>query len=57
MLSAKTLVAIEVEVRGQDLVVTSLGAGARDWFKHAPWDVGASTLVSDLVCAEERLRL
>ena len=49
LLSSKTLLAMEVEVQGDDLVVRTLGSGAKDWFTNAPWEVCKGVLLRELV--------
>ena len=49
LLSSKTLLVIEVEVQGDDLVVRTLGSGAQDWFADAPWEVSKGVLLRELV--------
>ena len=36
-------------MQGGELVVNRLGAGAQDWFAHAPWDVCSGVLLRELV--------
>lgn len=50
---SKTLVCIEVEAADGRLVVRGLGAGARDWFAGAPWQVGDGTLLRDLLHVDD----
>ena len=52
LLSSKTLLAMEVEVQGDDLVVRTLGSGAKDWFTNAPWEVCKGVLLRELVHAD-----
>ena len=49
LMSAKTLVAMEVELQGDELVIQTLGAGAQDWFANAPWEVCKGILLRELV--------
>ena len=43
---------MEVEVQGDDLVVRTLGSGAKDWFTNAPWEVCKGVLLRELVHAD-----
>jgi len=52
LLSSKTLVAMEVDLQGDQLVVRTLGLGAQDWFANAPWEVCKGTLLRELVHAD-----
>jgi len=49
LMSAKTLVVMEVELQGEELVIKTLGAGAQDWFVDAPWEGCKGILLRDLV--------
>ena len=55
MLSCRSTVALEVVLEPEtgELVLAALSAGAREWFKDAPWRVGEGTRVRDLVPADE----
>jgi hypothetical protein len=52
LLSSKTLVAMEVDLQGHELVVRTLGSGAQDWFAKAPWEVCQGVLLRELVHAD-----
>jgi hypothetical protein len=52
LLSSKTLVAMEVDLQGDKLVVRTLGLGAQDWFANAPGEVCKGTLLRELVHAD-----
>jgi len=52
LLSSKTLVAMEVDLQGGELVVRTLGSGAQDWFAKAPWEVCKGVLLRELVHAD-----
>ena len=42
---SKSIIAIEVEVCGDEVVLKSLGTGACDFFGDTPWPVSAGTLL------------
>ena len=56
-MTSKSMVCIEVEVQDGKLVISDLGAGARDWFAQAPWDVVAGTPLRDILSPENGLAL
>ena len=56
-MTSKTMMCIEVEVQDDMLVISDLGAGARDWFAKAPWDVVAGTLLRDVLSVDDWLAL
>ena len=56
ILSSKTIVAIKVQEKGNELLVKILGAGARDWFANAP-QVSEGTLMRELLHTDSWLAL
>ena len=48
-MTSKMLVCIEVEIEEGKLVVKELGAGARDWFRDAPWQDHDRMLLRDIL--------
>jgi hypothetical protein len=55
LMSARNTLVMEVLVHNEsgELMVRALGAGARDWFKDAPWHVGEGCFVRDLVDVDD----